>query len=118
MFRDALACRLGAWLCLLLPTSARADVSAYEPPPFTRFPDEPADLQPLRHDEATLTWREVLQELEKTKLRVLAGADAPLDLAAGLELVLPWRIRFAGTVGFLPRSLERAVNHELIDHGV
>jgi hypothetical protein len=36
---------------------AAPDDKPYEPPPFTRFPDEPDDLPPLHHDDDSSTVR-------------------------------------------------------------
>jgi hypothetical protein len=103
---------------------AAPDHEPYEPPPFTRFPDEPADLPPLHPDGDTSTvWPAVLHALhplhafDGTTLEFLAGFNAPLELAAGVELVLPWRIRLGTSFGVLPQSFERAVNTQLVEHG-
>ena len=112
---------------------AAPDDKPYEPPPFTRFPDEPADLPPLHHDDDTPTvrppargaatsdrgWRAraVLHAFDGTTLEFLAGFNAPLELAAGVELVLPWRIRLGTSFGVLPQSVERAANTQLVEHG-
>ncbi|TMQ07650.1 MAG: hypothetical protein E6J90_42705 [Deltaproteobacteria bacterium] len=97
---------------------AAPDDKPYEPPPFTRFPDEPADLPPLLHDDDTPTlWPAVRHVFDGTTLEFLAGFNAPLEVAAGVELVLPWRIRIGTSFGILPRSVERAVNTQLVEHG-
>lgn len=101
----------------LLLSSATAAAEPYEDPPFTRFPDEPAELPPL-HQEITYPWYDRIHPLRGSSLRVVAGANAPLAAAAGLELVFPWHLRIGMTLGTFPRSAERAVNHELVDHGV
>jgi hypothetical protein len=97
---------------------AAPDDEPYEPPPFTRFPDEPADLPPLHHDDDTSTvWPAVLHAFDGTTLEFLAGFNAPLELAAGVEFVLPWRIRLGTSFGVLPQSVEHAVNTQLVEHG-
>ncbi len=105
------------------PAAAPTAPPPYEPPPFDRFPDEPADLPPLRRDRGTpFPWHAVLHgvvhALDGTRVRVVAGVDAPLELAGGVELVLPWRIRVGTAVGVLPQTVERSVNTALVDHGV
>jgi hypothetical protein len=102
-------------LALLLSSTAEAE--PYEDPPFTRFPDEPAELPPL-HQERTYPWYGRIHPLRGSALRVLAGANAPLAVAAGLEVAFPWRFRIGATLGTFPRSVEHAVNHELVAHGV
>jgi len=71
------------------------------PPPVHH--DKPAAPQPVHHDDTTLEF--------------LVGFNAPLELAAGVELVLPWRIRLGTSVGVLPRSVARAGNTQLVEHG-
>lgn len=68
---------IGGWGLLCLIPSAALAGAPYEPPPFPRFPDEPTDLPPLHRDDDTLTWRDVLHDLPATRLRVIAGVDAP-----------------------------------------
>jgi hypothetical protein len=90
------------------------------PPPPTRAPVEPAHPPPLHddHDDDTSTvWPAVLHAFNGTTLDFLAGFNAPLELAAGIELVLPWRIRLGTSFGVLPRSAARAANTQLIEHG-
>jgi hypothetical protein len=121
---------------------AAPDDEPYEPPPFTRFPDEPDEfdepdepdepdesaesgepdepdeLPPVHHDdEPSRVWPAVRHAFDGTTLELLVGFNAPLELAAGVELVLPWRIRLGTSVGVLPRSVERAGNAQLVEHG-
>lgn len=94
----------------------------YEPPPFTRFPDEPADLPPLDPPSGPAAWRAALRAARAAvrgiRLRVVARVDAPIDVAGGLEIVFPWRARVGASLGFLPKSVGRAGNDALVDHGV
>jgi hypothetical protein len=74
-------------------------------------------LDPVHRDDPPGAWRSMRRALDGTSIHVVAGVDAPLDLAVGLELVLPWRIRLGTTFGVLPRSVARAINGQLVDHG-
>jgi hypothetical protein len=101
---------------------ATPDDEPYKPPPFTRFPDEPADLPPLHHDDddddgTSMVWPAVLHAFDGTTLEFIAGFNAPLEFTAGVELVLPWRVRLGTSFGVLPQSVERAVNTQLVEHG-
>ncbi|HEX4419058.1 MAG TPA: hypothetical protein VH165_14200 [Kofleriaceae bacterium] len=137
--------RAGLWglavVAVAAPAVAAPDAGPYGPQPFTRFPDEPADPPPpVHHDDDTPTvWPAVLHAFDDTTLAVLhafgattlavlhafdgttleffTGLNAPLELAAGVELVLPWRIRLGTSLGVLPRSVERAANTQLVEHG-
>ncbi|MEO8548980.1 MAG: hypothetical protein ABI678_03380 [Kofleriaceae bacterium] len=109
--------RVGVCVVLAWAWSATTWAEPYEDPPFTRFPDEPAELPPL-HQERTYPWYERIHPLRGATLRVLVGANAPLAVAAGLEVAFPWHLWIGATLGVFPKSVERAVNHELVDHGV
>jgi hypothetical protein len=102
---------------LALLYAATATAEPYEDPPFTRFPDEPAVLPPL-HQEITYPWYDQIHPLRGSRIHVLAGANAPLAVAAGLEVAFAWRLRIGIALGVFPRSVEHAVNRELVDHGV
>ena len=103
---------------LVVSASVAADPldAPYTPPPFTEFPDEP-NLPPLAPVDTTPPWLTPRHLLHESSIRIIAGVDAPLELAAGVELAL-WRLRVGATVGDLPRTVERDVNTELVDHGV
>lgn len=131
----------GLVVVMLSAASAAApDDKPYEPPPFTRFPDEPAEPPPRRadapaeplpppsdapaepppphaDDTPSTVWPAVRHAFDGTTLEVLAGFNAPLELAASLELVLPWRIRLGTSVGVLPQVVERTVNARLVRYG-
>lgn len=108
----ALACAVSA--------PVLGDDSPYVPPPFTEFPDEPMHLPPLARvrseDPWMNAWTDTLDALRGTRIRVLVGADAPLEVTAGLELALPF-IHIGTSIGELPRTVEREVNSELVAHG-
>ena len=96
---------------------ARGDDAPYVPPPFTEFPDESPTLPPRPVVRSDDPWVNAWVDAVRTaRIRVLVGADAPLEVVAGLEIALPF-IHFGTTVGELPRSVEREVNSELIAHG-
>jgi hypothetical protein len=104
-------------LACAVAVPARGDDAPYVPPPFTEFPDEPAQLPPRPPVRSDDPWENAwVDALRTARLRVLAGADAPLEVTAGLELALPF-IHIGTTFGELPRSVEREVNSELIAHG-
>ncbi len=106
------------WL-VVIGVAGAATAGPYEPPPFTRFPDEPTDLPPPRsYAEVDDPWMILVHAFRGTSLHAIVGADAPLALGGGLELWLPWRIRFGATVGELPKAVLHAANDELVDHGV
>ncbi|HET9988812.1 MAG TPA: hypothetical protein VFQ65_09830 [Kofleriaceae bacterium] len=104
----------------MVSASAAADPldEPYTPPPFTEFPDEPDHLPPPVQVDTTSPWSASLHALRSSRVRVFAAVDAPLELAAGIELALPRWIRIGTTVGELPRSVERRINDVLVDHGV
>ena len=78
-----------------------------------KFPAEPALLPaPQRPpDEPTELWRFVS---DHASARVIAGVNAPLDLAVGLEIELPWRVRLSTTIGAFPPAAARAINGRLV----
>ncbi len=125
--------RVGVWgvIAMALASSALAEPAArpYEPPPFTRFPDEPDVLPPVTIASKPPAWRTAVRAgriamragyaaLREMHVRVLAKVDAPIDLAGGLEVVFPWRVGIGASFGFLPRNVGRAGNDALVEQGV
>lgn len=47
-------------------------------------------------------------------ITALAGTDVPLDIAAGLQLETPFRLRLTGTAGWLPRPYARALRDDYV----
>ncbi len=96
----------------------RVDRDALRYAPFTRFPDEPDELPPLSDRAGSSSWRAVVRALHGTTLRVIAGGNAPVDIAGGVELVFPWRMRLGTTFGAMPPAVSRSINARLVDAGI